>query len=160
MGDGVNAWACAALLLLPSPARSCAMAYSADAPGAQIDVLEEEALIVWEPEAQLEHFVRRASFSAGERDFGFLVPTPTRPELAEADAEVFERLERRARPALVTIPRPKLNLLIWEFVSLLSHPERLMATAQDLGVGGIRFRGAGAGDQASRRPRSGRAGGR
>jgi hypothetical protein len=52
----------------------------------------EEALIVWDPEHQKQHFVRVAGFEPADEDFGFLVPTPTRPELAEADDAVFERL--------------------------------------------------------------------
>jgi hypothetical protein len=53
----------------------------------------EEALIVWDAARRVEHFVRRADFQgAGATPFGFLVPTPSRPELADADEGVFARL--------------------------------------------------------------------
>lgn len=51
----------------------------------------EEALIVWDPAQRVQHFVRRAYFDASE-DFGFLVPTPSRPELAEVGSRVFNEL--------------------------------------------------------------------
>src|SRR5690349_12193059 len=57
-----------------------------------IAIRGEEALIVWEPSTRKEHFVRTAGFDAQNEDFGFLVPTPARPELAEVDDEVFARL--------------------------------------------------------------------
>ena len=52
----------------------------------------EEALIVWDQGAKREHFIRRAAFDTDAKDFGFLVPTPSRPELAEADDAVFTTL--------------------------------------------------------------------
>jgi hypothetical protein len=56
----------------------------------------EEALIVWDAARGTEHFIRRADFrKEGGDAFGFLVPTPTRPELAEADEGVFSRLADR-----------------------------------------------------------------
>lgn len=54
----------------------------------------EEALIVWDAAQQTEHFIRRANFAQARGSFGFVVPTPTRPALAEADDGVFARLAR------------------------------------------------------------------
>lgn len=55
----------------------------------------EEALIVWDAAHRREHFIRQARFRGeGREPFGFLVPTPTQPELAEADERVFDRLTR------------------------------------------------------------------
>lgn len=80
----------------------------------------EEALIVWDAARHTEHFIRQANFQ-GERGepFGFLVPTPAQPELAEVDESVFERLAAlyrapdpprpRGRPSiddLLSSPRP------------------------------------------------------
>lgn len=87
-----------ALLLAAPPARPCA---PAPPPGRQVDVLSEEALIVWDAEKRVEHFVRRASFSSDAPDFGFLVPTPTRPELAEAPEALFGALERARAPEVI-----------------------------------------------------------
>jgi len=57
-----------------------------------VTIAGEEALIVWNPETKIQHFVRTASFAGARRDFGFLVPTPGRPELEEVDADVFRKL--------------------------------------------------------------------
>lgn len=57
-----------------------------------ISIVGEEALIVWDPAARREHFVRTADFAGADPDFGFLVPTPSRPELAEEPDSLFARL--------------------------------------------------------------------
>jgi len=82
----------AALELRPPRAQACAIAWREGTPAPRIQ--GEEALIVWEPNAQREHFIRRANFAGASGDFGFLVPTPTRPELAEADDGVFAKLAK------------------------------------------------------------------
>ncbi|MBN8612183.1 MAG: DUF2330 domain-containing protein [Deltaproteobacteria bacterium] len=60
--------------------------------GGRVSVRGEEALIVWDEARQVEHFVRRAYFDGQREDFGFLVPTPTQPQLAEEPVAVFARL--------------------------------------------------------------------
>src|SRR5687767_4195076 len=60
----------------------------------------ELVLIVWNPETKTQHFVRTVQFESKDPcDFGFLIPTPTEPELAEADFHAFyiaeEALRRR-----------------------------------------------------------------
>jgi hypothetical protein len=90
------AWACA-----PAPP-----------PGMFVDVAAEEAVISWDPTTKLQHFVRRASFrtrGGDARDFGFLVPTPTKPELAEADDRMFWALERAIAPREVHETRTRLQ---------------------------------------------------
>ena len=82
----------AVVQLSPAPAEACALAWAEGAPAPKIQ--GEEALIVWEAAAHREHFIRRANFAGATGDFGFLVPTPTRPELAEADDGVFARLAK------------------------------------------------------------------
>ena len=52
----------------------------------------EEALIVWDAAHQREYFIRRADFFGARRSFGFLVPTPAKPELSEVEETVFTRL--------------------------------------------------------------------
>jgi hypothetical protein len=69
--------------------------------GAFVAVAEESAIIVWDEATKTEHFVRRASFQSESRDFGFLVPTPSKPELAEAPEDVFATLEGAIRPPIV-----------------------------------------------------------
>lgn len=84
---------CAALLsslCVQGRARACATAYGRDL--APPRVRGEEALIVFDSTSRTEHFVRKASFEGAPEKFGFLVPTPSRPTLEEADQLVFRRL--------------------------------------------------------------------
>lgn len=60
---------------------------------------DQTVVIVWDAATQTEHFIRRASFKAEADDFGFLIPTPNRPELSESGDGVFSVL------AAVTAPR-------------------------------------------------------
>jgi hypothetical protein len=64
----------------------------------EVHIAEESAIIVWDAAAKREHFVRRASFRTSAQDFGFLVPTPAKPELAEVPDHVFSQLEWITRP--------------------------------------------------------------
>lgn len=87
-----------ALLLLASAslAHACCTAFPADA---RVAIADQEVLIAYDAERGVEHFVRRATFEAGPQEgFGFLVPTPTQPEVAEADADVFGRLQEQIKP--------------------------------------------------------------
>lgn len=47
---------------------------------------------MWDPASRTEHFVRRAFFDGITEDFGFLVPTPSRPTLTEVGTRVFQQL--------------------------------------------------------------------
>jgi hypothetical protein len=88
--------AAGALAAVPAPVTGCA---AAPPRGQSVDTAEESALIVWDDAAKVEHFVRRASFRSTGYDFGFLVPTPSRPELAVASDSVLDEV------AKVTAPR-------------------------------------------------------
>jgi len=78
-------------MLSPAPrAAACATAWSTTASPPRIDA--EQALIVWDAAQQREHFIRQADFAGATAEFGFLVPTPSRPELGEADRALFTRL--------------------------------------------------------------------
>jgi len=66
----------------------------------------EEAVIVWDEAAQVQHFIRRAAFSTEAKDFGFLVPTPTRPTIHEADTAIFDALVT----ATARVPRTRLRM--------------------------------------------------
>lgn len=69
--------------------KTCCTAYRDDAP---IKLVGENAIILWDAEAKREHFIRQASFEGEAKDFGFIVPTPGKPEVAEADEEAFKLL--------------------------------------------------------------------
>lgn len=81
-----------ALLLWTREAAACA---PAPRDGERVNVAEESAVIIWDPATKREHFIRRATFGGEARDFGFLVPTPTVPELAAVDDGVFDRMQEK-----------------------------------------------------------------
>ncbi len=116
-------WIALALALssLPRPARACA---TAPPPGVEVQIAEESAIIVWDDQAKREHFVRRASFRSTGREFGFLVPTPGKPELGEVPDGVFDALERVTRPEVV-VEHP------WKIVPTLSCAFFMLRTKSD-----------------------------
>ena len=101
----------AALLLIASiafvePAFACAPA----PPHLQrIDIVEESAVIVWDPATKTQHFIRRATFEGKAKDFGFLVPTPAAPTLAAVDDAIFDTLSRKTARRTVYTTRKKID---------------------------------------------------
>jgi len=59
---------------------------------------DQTVLLIWDPTTKTEHFIRRASFKAEGDDFGFLVPSPSRPQLSESGGEAFPYLGNITRP--------------------------------------------------------------
>jgi hypothetical protein len=60
--------------------------------GQEAFIASESALIAWNEDSQTETFIRRANFQGKGSDFGFIVPTPTEPELSEVDDSLFTTL--------------------------------------------------------------------
>jgi hypothetical protein len=95
----------ALLLLLPAPrADGCAVA---PREGESVQIADESAIIVWDAASKTEHFIRRATFSSAAKDFGFLVPTPTKPELAVAGDEAFHALADLTAPRVIVQSAPR-----------------------------------------------------
>jgi hypothetical protein len=92
----------AILICQPPPAHACAAAYPR---GKSVRIATESALIVWDDKTKTQHFIRRASFQSDVPYFGFLVPTPTPPDLAEVDDKVFQSLEDWTKPEVKTETR-------------------------------------------------------
>ncbi len=69
--------------------------------GESVSISGEAALIVWDPKTSTEHFVRRADFETKARDFGFLVPTPSPPDLGEVDDAIFDAADQLTRARVV-----------------------------------------------------------
>lgn len=65
----------------------------------------EETLIVWDQDTFTEDFIREARFAKTEQAFGFVVPTPGRPEVSKVDASPFPAL-RKSYPYQSHVPRP------------------------------------------------------
>ena len=53
----------------------------------------ENAVIIWDSAAETEHFIRQAVIDSDASTLGFIVPTPRRPQLAVADAKIFELVQ-------------------------------------------------------------------
>jgi hypothetical protein len=82
-------------------------------PGARVAIAEEEALIIWDPATKTEHFIRRAAFHSTARQFGFLVPTPSKPELSEVDDSIFDTLADLIRPPVRYVEDPHYEAGSW-----------------------------------------------
>jgi hypothetical protein len=95
------------MVMLPSsnPLWGCAAVSRARQ---RVEIADESAIIIWDASTKTEHFIRRASFTTPADDFGFLVPTPTKPALAEASDSAFSYLERLTAPPRPS-PRPSFN---------------------------------------------------
>lgn len=76
------------------PLQSCAPV----SPEELVNVTDESAVIVWDAVRKREHFVRGATFDSSARDIGFLVPTPSVPELKAADRSAFTVLQKVLLP--------------------------------------------------------------
>jgi hypothetical protein len=85
----------------------------------QMRIADQDVLVVWDSASRMEHFIRRADFRAdGDAGaFGFLVPTPNIPQLAEADGRVFDRLSAAIEPKIV----PQYELELSLFLGLLGR---------------------------------------
>jgi hypothetical protein len=76
------------------PSQSCATV----SPEEFVNVTDESAIIVWDAARKREHFIRGATFDSAARDIGFLVPTPSVPELKAADRGAFAILQKVLLP--------------------------------------------------------------
>jgi hypothetical protein len=101
-----------------------------------VRIADQRILVAWDPATRIEHFVREARFK-GERggadreaagdDFGFLVPTPTEPEIAEADGAVFDALGETSKPKIVDVPRFRPH---WTLVGALLLSSKMAPTSR------------------------------
>ncbi len=66
----------------------CAVA----AAGVPVVNADQTVIIWWDKANQTQHFIRKASFRGGGESIGFLVPTPSRPQLEESGNEAFRYL--------------------------------------------------------------------
>lgn len=69
-------------------------------PSPRVETADEAAYIVWDERNSTQHFIRRATFTGTATDFGFLVPTPSRPELRAVDDALFDTLARATAPRI------------------------------------------------------------
>jgi hypothetical protein len=67
---------------------------------------DQTVVLVWDAANKTEHFIRRATFKSDAEDFGFLVPTPAQPELAESGDDAFPLFAKLTAPEEVRMARP------------------------------------------------------
>jgi hypothetical protein len=92
-----------------SPARAACCYFAAK----RDDVLQpsQKAFITWDPQAKIETFTVQPRFEGSARDFGMVVPTPSRPTLHEMPRDFFHELAvytilfRRETPESRLLPR-------------------------------------------------------
>ncbi|MBL8912886.1 MAG: DUF2330 domain-containing protein [Archangium sp.] len=82
-------WLALLVVCLPCLAWPCAVA---DVGSLQTHIRGEEALVVFDEAKGMEHFIRSAEFLTEGGSFGFIVPTPSEPQFAEFDADIFAKL--------------------------------------------------------------------
>jgi len=62
---------------------------------------DQTNIVIWDEAHQTEHFIRNANFRSGADNFGFIAPTPGKPELHEASNQAFYTLANLApQPAI------------------------------------------------------------
>ncbi|HEY3999190.1 MAG TPA: DUF2330 domain-containing protein [Candidatus Xenobia bacterium] len=89
----------AAALLTPLTPLSAACCYFA-ALGKDINQPGQKAFITWDEDKHAETFTVQPTFQGNATDFGMVIPTPTRPRLAEMPRDFFKAL------AIFTILEP------------------------------------------------------
>jgi hypothetical protein len=95
------------LLSLPRPVPACC---PAPPPGKPVVNADQTVILLWDPATKTEHFIRRASFKSDADDFGFLVPSPTKPDLDESGNGAFPVLQKLTEPERKKVPRPSGNI--------------------------------------------------
>ena len=92
------------LALMAGLSAACAPVMSR---GGHVAIASETALIIYDDKTQTEHFIRRGTFETKVPYFGFLVPTPGDPEVAEVPDEVFSVLADWTKPEVIRKPRKR-----------------------------------------------------
>lgn len=77
--------------ILPTLKSSACCAVTRDV-GAVVNA-DQTVIMVWDAARQTQHFIRQASFKSDVDDVGFIVPTPSRPQLEESGDGAFSRLK-------------------------------------------------------------------
>src|SRR5947209_20586438 len=58
------------------------------------DILQpaQKAFLTWDPEEQVESFTVQPRFEGNAKDFGMVIPTPSKPKLDEMPRDFFKEL--------------------------------------------------------------------
>ena len=88
---GLIVAAAAALLALPPSALESACCYFS-AKDKDIQQPSQKVFITWDPSKQLETFTVQPKFQGNAKDFGMVIPTPSKPKLDEMPRDFFKEL--------------------------------------------------------------------
>src|SRR4051794_17849048 len=91
----LSAAALVALLPWSSPAPACC---PAPPPGKPVVNADQTVILIWDADTKTQHFIRQASFKGEADDFGFIVPSPSQPELDESGNDAFPYLLKLTEP--------------------------------------------------------------
>jgi Uncharacterized protein conserved in bacteria (DUF2330) len=72
----------------------CAVA----AGGSHVVNADQTVIMLWDEARQTQHFIRKADFKTDAADVGFLVPSPSRPQLDESGNAAFAKLAEITAP--------------------------------------------------------------
>jgi hypothetical protein len=86
-----------------TPAPACCPAPPSGRPVVNAD---QTVIIIWDAAAKTQHFIRQASFKSEADDFGFIVPSPSMPELEESGNDAFPLLAKLTEPEIIHKKRP------------------------------------------------------
>lgn len=90
-------------ILIASPMPACCPAPASGKPVVNAD---QTVVILWDAANQTQHFIRKASFQSEADDFGFIVPSPSQPELEESGNDAFPYLLKLTEPEVKKRLRP------------------------------------------------------
>jgi hypothetical protein len=92
------------LLASTKPSWACCAAGRSGEPVVNAD---QTVIILWDAAAKEQHFIRQASFKSEGDEFGFIVPSPSQPTLAESGNEAFAYLRKLTEPEVITRKRSR-----------------------------------------------------
>jgi hypothetical protein len=98
------------LALSPSADSACCYFSAKDA-----DILQpaQKVFITWDPKEQVESFTVQPKFEGNAKDFGMVIPTPSKPRLDEMPRDFFKELaiytilKKREQPQSKLLPMPR-----------------------------------------------------
>jgi hypothetical protein len=77
----------------PSEADACGAFFRPQAMKRAPSLSFERVLIIHDPATETQHFIREVAFKGGQETFGFVVPTPSKPEVFKVKTSPFDKLE-------------------------------------------------------------------
>jgi hypothetical protein len=90
-------------LLLPTPTQACCPVAKGLQPVINAD---QTVIILWDAKTKTQHFIRQASFESPSDDVGFIIPTPSQPQLSESGDSAFALLDQITERPIVNKPTP------------------------------------------------------